>query len=256
MVLLSFDIEEFDMPLEYGGVISFADQIRVSQQGTLKILRILDEFNLPATFFSTVVFAENSQEIIKQLLKSGHELASHTWYHSQFSLEDLKNSRERLATLFQTEVTGLRMPRMSEVPAADVTAAGYRYNSSLNPTFLPGRYNNASAPKTAFREGSLWQLPATVSPVLRLPLFWLSLHNFPLEFYLWLCRRAYRKYGYLNLYFHPWEFEDTRNPEWKMPGIALRNSGLAMEKRFVQMIKFFRSHNMPFSTISNFLDQK
>lgn len=253
MVLLSFDIEEFDMPHEYGGIISFEDQIQVSQRGSLKILNILKKYNIPATFFSTVVFAENSQEIIHSLLDAGHELASHTWFHSKFEISDLKKSRERLSGLFQTEITGLRMPRMMDVLASEVQLAGYAYNSSLNPTMLPGRYNNFSAPKTAFREGEIWQLPASVSPTFRIPLFWLSLHNFPLKFYLYLCERAYRRYGYLNLYFHPWEFEDTANPEWKMPSIALKNSAEKMEERFAQMIEFFQKKHFAFSTISNFL---
>lgn len=256
MILLSFDIEEFDMPLEYGGQISFKDQIQVSQSGTLKILNILEKYDLPATFFSTVVFAENSREIIQNLLNAGHELASHTWFHSRFEVSDLKKSRKRLSDLFQTEVRGLRMPRMMAVPTSEVEKAGYAYNSSLNPTLLPGRYNNFSAPKTAFREGEIWQLPTSVSPTLRIPLFWLSLHNFPLNFYLNLCERAYKKYGYLNLYFHPWEFENTANPNWKMPKIALKNSGLQMEERFSQMIEFFQKRHFPFSTIDNFLNQK
>jgi len=41
MVLLSFDIEEFDMPFEYGKEIPFEDQLSISTEGTLKILAIL-----------------------------------------------------------------------------------------------------------------------------------------------------------------------------------------------------------------------
>ena len=78
MILLSFDIEEFDMPLEYNGEISFEEQIAVSRGGLERILDLLKKHNAKATFFSTVVFAEQCQDLVNRLLKEGHELASHT----------------------------------------------------------------------------------------------------------------------------------------------------------------------------------
>ncbi|GAW88340.1 polysaccharide deacetylase [Flavobacterium psychrophilum] len=43
MVLLSFDIEEFDMPFEYGKSISFEEQIAISIEGTTAILNLLEK---------------------------------------------------------------------------------------------------------------------------------------------------------------------------------------------------------------------
>uniref|UniRef100_UPI0025CDB9E6 polysaccharide deacetylase family protein n=1 Tax=uncultured Chryseobacterium sp. TaxID=259322 RepID=UPI0025CDB9E6 len=71
MVLLSFDIEEFDMPLEYKGEIPFDRQISISQTGLERILNILKKHQAKATFFSTVVFAENSRYLIERLLNEG-----------------------------------------------------------------------------------------------------------------------------------------------------------------------------------------
>ena len=38
MILLSFDIEEFDAPLEHGVELPFEEQMRTSVEGTRKIL--------------------------------------------------------------------------------------------------------------------------------------------------------------------------------------------------------------------------
>ena len=51
MVLLSFDIEEFDMPFEYGKDISFEDQISISVAGCHIILDLLKKHQFKATFF-------------------------------------------------------------------------------------------------------------------------------------------------------------------------------------------------------------
>ncbi len=68
MVLLSFDIEEFDMPFEYKGEIPFEEQLAISRSGLQHILALLNKHKAKATFFSTVVFAENNKDLIEQLL--------------------------------------------------------------------------------------------------------------------------------------------------------------------------------------------
>ncbi|GAB0157782.1 polysaccharide deacetylase family protein [Chryseobacterium sp. Alg-005] len=255
MVLLSFDIEEFDMPLEYKGEIPFDTQISISQHGLENILNILKKHQVKATFFSTVVFAEHSKRLIERLLQEGHELASHTWFHSEFEEKHLKESREKLEELFSTRVTGLRMPRMMPVNEKEVENAGYAYNSSINPTFLPGRYNNLKVSRTYYKEGNIMQIPASVSPNFRVPLFWLSFHNFPLSLYKKLASDVLKKDKYLNVYFHPWEFSDIKDEAFKLPGFTTKNTGKEMVKRFDEFVGWLKSKNYSFGTFQEFQKQ-
>ncbi|WP_100074213.1 polysaccharide deacetylase family protein [Chryseobacterium camelliae] len=255
MVLLSFDIEEFDMPLEYQGEIPFGKQISVSQTGLERILDLLKKHQVKATFFSTVVFAEHSRPLIERLLKEGHELASHTWFHSEFEEKHLKESKDRLEELFSTRVTGLRMPRMMPVSKNAVEEAGYSYNSSINPTFLPGRYNNLNVSRTYFKEGNVTQVPASVSPNFRIPLFWLSFHNFPLSFYKKLAADTLKKDRYLNVYFHPWEFAEIKDKAYKLPGFTVKHSGREMVERFEEFIIWLKQKSHAFGTFQEFQKQ-
>lgn len=256
MILLSFDIEEFDMPLEYNGIISFEEQIAISRTGTISILDLLKKHNVKATFFSTVVFAEHNQDIIHRLLDEGHELASHTWYHSNFKNEHLKTSKDRLSELFNTNVIGLRMPRMSPVDEQEVYDAGYQYNSSINPTYLPGRYNNLKVSQKYYTENGVLQLPASVSPHFRVPLFWLSFHNFPEVLYRYLVKRSWKSLGYINVYFHPWEFADITSPAFKLPKFTIKNTGEAMVEKFDHFLQWLREEQQSFSTIKDFIKDK
>ncbi|MGA9212823.1 polysaccharide deacetylase family protein [Kaistella sp.] len=252
MVLLSFDIEEFDMPFEYKGNISFEEQLSISRKGLQNILELLKKHGAKATFFSTVVFAENNKDLIVQLLEEGHELASHTWFHSKFEIEDLKKSREKLSELFNTDVTGLRMPRMMKVDEKEVEKAGYSYNSSVNPTFLPGRYNNLKVSRTYFNEGEVLQIPASVSPNFRVPLFWLSFHNFPFSFYKKLAKDVLKKDNYLNVYFHPWEFAEIKDEKFKLPAFTTKNSGKEMVENFDQFLFWLKNSGYQFGTFQEF----
>lgn len=254
MILLSFDIEEFDMPFEYKKDISFHDQIGISVQGTNHILDLLEKHQIKATFFSTVIFAQNAPEVIRRIIDSGHELASHGYFHSSFEVAHLSSSRTVLQEISGKAITGYRMARMKPVDENEIKKAGYLYNSSVNPTWLPGRYNNLSKPRTFYKEAGTWQIPASVSPLLRFPLFWLSFHNLPLRIYKWLAELTHRKDGYLNMYFHPWEFTELGDKDrFGFPGYASKNSGIKMIERMDSFIGHLKNKNYRFSTISDFV---
>ncbi|WDF46495.1 polysaccharide deacetylase family protein [Chryseobacterium sp. KACC 21268] len=254
MILLSFDIEEFDMPLEYKGEIPLDEQLAVSRKGLQNILRILNQNQVKATFFSTVIFAQNNQDLVRQLLEEGHELASHTWFHSEFEEKHLAESKQALERLFDTKVVGLRMPRMMAVSEDAVSDAGYFYNSSINPTYLPGRYNNFKVSRQPFWQKRSLQFPASVSTIFRIPLFWLSFHNFPLSVYKLLSRLSINSTGFLNIYFHPWEFADISNPKYKLPAFTFKNTNEAMVNRFDNFIRWAKKNNYQFSTTREFLE--
>lgn len=256
MILLSFDIEEFDMPFEYGKEIAFDEQLAISTEGTLKILAILAKRNIKATFYCTANYALNKRDIIDKIVSDGHEIASHGYYHSDFKPEHLKQSKDVLEQLSGQTVKGYRMARMMPVDEREIFKAGYQYNSSINPTFLPGRYNNFGKPRTWFRQDGVLQLPSSVSPLVRFPLFWLSFHNLPMGILKWLCKITHRKDGYLNLYFHPWEFTDLDQPEkFGFPGYVVKNTGVDFEKRIDGFIEWAKRKGYQFSTSGDFISR-
>jgi hypothetical protein len=242
-VLLSFDVEEFDMPLEYHHAIEVEDQMRIGIEGLDAITPILE--SVPCTLFTTANFANHYPERIHTLSLS-HEIASHTFYHTAFETEDLLKSRLRLEEITGKKVSGLRMPRMRPVLMEDVKAAGYAYDSSINPTWLPGRYNNFHLPRTVYTEGGIKRIPASVSPGIRIPLFWLSFKNMPYALYLQLCKQTLAKDGYLCLYFHPWEF--TPIEQFGLPAYTRRWCGPALVNRLTKLIKDL-STDADFSTM-------
>lgn len=239
MILLSFDIEEFEMPREYGDPIPFTDQIQISKEGTTKILDLLKKHNITATFYTTANFAQNAQDIVTRIVSEGHELASHGLYHDHFKPEHLKQSKEILEQIGNTSVKGYRMARMMPVPEEEVYNAGYIYNSSINPTYLPGRYNKLNEPRTYFIREGVWQIPASVTPLIRFPLFWISFHNLPLSLYCALAGRTLKKDGYLNVYFHPWEFMPIGpKSKYNFPFYVTKNTDQKMIDRLGKFIEW------------------
>jgi hypothetical protein len=257
VILLSFDVEEFDMAMEYGGTLTMDQQLAITTDGLYTLLRLLERFRIHCTFYCTAQYALNRADLIRELHNEGFEIASHGYYHSSFNYEDLGTSKAVLENIIAAPVLGYRMARMMPLDDSEVEKAGYLYNSSVNPTWIPGRYNNLSQPRTLFRAGKLFQLPASVTPLLRIPLFWLSFHNFSLPLYLRLLGQVLKQDGYANIYFHPWELIDyARIGGAKYPGYVTKNSGAAMEKRLTVLFSWALGKGHRFQTTKAWLKEQ
>ena len=255
MILLSFDIEEFDGPREHGVDYSLQEGLQVSVEGTNIILDVLKANDVHATFFCTGNFAENEPEVMRRIIQEGHEVACHGVDHFQPKETDFAKSKEIVESVTGITVTGYRQPRMFPVVESEIRRAGYRYNSSLNPAFIPGRYMNLTTPRTWFMKDGVMQIPASVTPRLRFPLFWLSLHNLPEWLYHMLVCRVLRHDGYFVTYFHPWEFyELNEHPELKTPFIIRNHSGMDMAGRLDRLIRMLKSQGHQFITYNEFVD--
>jgi len=256
-ILLGFDLEEFDLPLENNGEISFEDQLNTSETGINNVLDLLAEYHIVATFFCTVNFAKNRPEVLKRIVSDGHEVASHGCFHNIFLPEDYQKSKAELDSISDGNLVGFRMPRMQTVDFEKMKDAGYLYDTSINPTFIPGRYNNLKLPYFwHFMPNGLVEIPTAVTPIWRIPLFWLSFHNFPLRFYFFCLNKVLKTLGYAVLYFHPWEFTNLNEyPEHNISYIIRRNSGPKMISRFQKMLEYYLAKGVVFDTTRNFLNE-
>ena len=257
MILLSFDTEEFDVPRKHGVDFSLEEGMKVSIVGTNRILDCLKDNGVKATFFCTANFVRLAPEVMRRIIDEGHEVACHGVDHWQPKATDVEESKNTIESLLGIEVKGYRQPRMFSVSDSEIERMGYIYNSSLNPAFIPGRYMHLTAPRTWFMRGGVMQIPASVTPLLRFPLFWLSLHNLPQWLYHMMVRRVVAHDGYFVTYFHPWEFYELKeHPEYRMPFIIKNHSGLDMKARLDRLIKMLKAKGHRFATFTEFVGQQ
>lgn len=234
-VLLSFDIEEFDLPREHGVEISLEEGMEVSKLGLERILKILKEEKVRATFFVTGNFAKMAPEMVKRIEAEGHEVGCHGVDHFKPKKDDILESKKIIEGVLGHEVRGYRQPRMREISYGKMREAGYMYDSSVNPALIPGRYNNLNIPRKPYKKDGVLEIPVSVATGLRVPLFWLALHLFPESLYLALAKMALRRDGYFATYFHPWEFSEIKG--YKIPSYIKLNSGEAMGERLRYVVR-------------------
>ncbi len=249
-ILLTFDVEEFDIPLEYGYKIEPDEQLEIGKKGLDVLMPLINAHAISTTMFTTANFALHFPEAVKQMAEH-HEIGSHTYYHSRFENADLLKSKQTLEEISGKLVTGLRMPRMQKANIYEIKKAGYVYDCSINPTWIPGRYNNLHKPRVFYNEDGIIRIPASVSPIMRLPLFWLGFKNYPYKLFRRLCFKCLEADGYVCLYFHPWEFVDIN--QYTLPGYVKNLCGEQLLNRLNNLIQDLRKE-FEFSSIQRFLN--
>jgi peptidoglycan-N-acetylglucosamine deacetylase len=142
--ILSFDVDA-ETPIlvegrrhaENAGVMSH--QAYGPLTGVPRIVELLAEYEVPATFFVPGLTAERYPQTVEQILAAGHEIGHHSYAHfspfDQTETEERKDFERALATLerFGVEPEGFRCPSWEptwRTPAL-VAEYGLAYDSSL-----------------------------------------------------------------------------------------------------------------------------
>ncbi len=145
---LTIDVEDYFHVSAFEDCISPAEwddcQLRVADN-TLRILGLLDEFEVKATFFVLGWVAERKPGLVKEIAGRGHEVASHGYGHrrvynqtQQEFRDDVRKSKALLEDLTGEEIRGYRAPSYSISRKClwaydELLEAGYRYDSSVFP---------------------------------------------------------------------------------------------------------------------------
>lgn len=229
-VLLSFDVEEFDLPNDFSGSVSEQEQLDVGRESFESMLELLDQMDIPATLFTTARIGEHCSDLLKHAA-TRHEIASHGVRHDRFEPDDFTRSKSILESISGVEVTGFRMARLQPVDVRRARSAGYDYDSSENPIRLPGRYDNRHLPRTPRIEDDLVRIPISTTPRRRIPLFWLAFRHLPRPILRSALTRTLAADGQLVLFFHPWELLELRRSRHPMPRIVRYGGGRRLARR-------------------------
>ena len=207
-ILLTFDLEEFDLPLEFGQTISQKQMFEIPKQGLTNLLFLLNKYNISATFFTTATFVKKYPLLLKQISKK-HEIACHGYKHSDSYIEDIskiQSAKTEIEKIIKKKIKGFRAPRFEIKDISLLSKLNFLYDSSIHPTFIPGRYMNLFKKRKLHKIGELIEVPLSVLLIIRLPIFWLAFKNFPLSYSKIFTKINFLSNNYTLLMFHPWEF--------------------------------------------------
>jgi len=255
LILLSFDLEEFDLPKEFNQTIDEKDMYEISRMGLSKIMDIIEKQKIKATFFTTAKFALEFPGIIRNISKM-HEIASHGYAHSDSYFGDLsriKKAKKETERIIKKKVEGFRAPRFEISNIKKLHELGFSYDSSIHPTIAPGKYFKINQNRKAHKIGEITEIPLSTLPLfpfLRAPINWYMFRHFP-KIYRQMYARINSAFSdYLMLIFHPWEFIDISR--FNIPNHFKKNSGQIALENLENYIIWCKKRNYKFITFSEF----
>ena len=262
----SVDVEDWYQVSDFEAVVPLDAWDRYESRvvrSTDRILALLGDAGVRATFFVLAWNAERHPEIVRRIAAAGHEVASHGYAHrlvyeqTQAAFRaDLTRAKGVLEDLVGAPILGYRAPSLSITPrsrwALDIVIeCGFRYSSSVIP-IRDGLYGYPDAGRFPHviheRDGRrLMEFPITTTRLLRrnLPLGgggWLRV--LPYRYLRWGMRRVNRREGQPAIvYIHPWEIDpgQPRIPTAGKRGFSTHYVGLARtETKLRRLLRDFR----------------
>jgi polysaccharide deacetylase family protein (PEP-CTERM system associated) len=239
--VMSVDVEDWFCVHNLSRLIPYTDwdnqESRV-ERNTQRLLDLFAKHGVEATFFVLGWVADRFPDLVREIERRGHEVATHGYSHQLLTFMqpeefrvDLLQSLEVLAKATSQEVRGFRAPSFSltrqTMWAADILRqSGIQYDSSVFPMQFHPDYGMADADVRPYQlaEG-LTELPMGVAEVLGRNIPCCGGGYFRLYPYM-LTRALMRKSNTQGrpviFYLHPWETD---------PGQP-RITGMPWSKRF------------------------
>lgn len=232
---LSFDIEDWFQVENLRSAVSRAQwetlPLRV-EANTRRILALLQASETKATFFFLGWVAERCPQLVKDIDREGHEVASHGYGHelvynmtAESFRADIRRSKQLLENLIGKPIWGYRAPSFSIVRdsmwAIDVLKEeGFVYDSSVFPVSLHDRYGFAECGELPFHwPNGLLEIPLAVYKLgnLGLPVAGGGYFRlFPYVYFKFLLQRLNARQRRFTFYLHPWEL-DPGQPRVSVP---------------------------------------
>jgi polysaccharide deacetylase family protein (PEP-CTERM system associated) len=222
--VMSVDVEDWFCVYNLSRLIPYADwdkcESRV-ERNTLRLLEIFRRHDIEATFFVLGWIADRFPDLVKEIERGGHEVATHGYSHRLLTFmqpgefrADLERSLEVLAKATSQKVRGFRAPSFSltrkTLWAVDILReCGIRYDSSVFPVRFHPDYGIADADLRPHELGEgLTELPMSVAEVFgrRIPCCGGGYFRvYPYAVTRQLMRRCNQQGRPVIFYLHPWE---------------------------------------------------
>lgn len=225
MHILSFDIEEWFHLLEHDAVrqeTSWSSFDRKLPRMLGRILDLLEETGVKATFFCLGWVAREYPELIRDIDRAGHEIGSHSDVHTlifeqtpQQFRDELRRSKQSLEQAAGKAVRTFRAPGFSLTPpcawAFDILVEeGFTVDCSVFPARRAHggfpNFGSAHPLRIGTASGELREFPMNTANVAGRRLVFSGGGYFRL-LPLALLQQLWRRSDYTMTYFHPRDFE-------------------------------------------------
>lgn len=250
MVLLSFNIISPEIPLKDKDLVPEEELLRITFNGTKKIIDVLEKNYVFCTFFIEVSLVEKMPELLKLIIKKGHELGILNQNSTEEEIVKAKLKAEELTGKF---ISGIRQFPKFKYSSDVVKRMKFSYHSSMYFSNIFWLDNKGFEKKTVYEENELVIVPDSWSTYSKLPYNDFTFQMIPLFFYKNMINNSMKGDDeYIVIYLNSWQFVELNHSKFGLPLYRKYNLGRQMEDKLGRFLLFLEESEWAVNRMKDF----
>lgn len=249
MILLTFNILNIEAGAKNSVQISDEERLKITEDNTKAILRILDIHDIKASFFMEISIAEKLQNLIKAISSKGHEIA---FYNFNSNLQEIEDVKKKIQDLLEKQIRGIRQ-KDHKLPQENLKSLEFNYVSNIDNADVLFPFKRLKRDTEINEEDGLSIVPESISPYSQLPYNDFVFQILPMNYYQSMVFETLKNDDFVLIYLNSWQFTDFKKYKFDIPFYRSLFSGKKMEDKLDALLTWVNEHDMATSRMKDYI---
>jgi hypothetical protein len=249
MILFTFNILNIEADTKNGVQISDDERLKISQDNTKAILRILDIHDVKASFFVEISIAQKLQNLIKAISSKGHEIA---FYNKNSTLQEIEDAKKFTQEFLEKQIKGVRQKDF-KLSQDSLKMLEFNYVSNIDNADILFPFKRLKRDTEITEEDGLSIVPESISPYSQLPYNDFVFQILPMKYYQNMVFETLKKDEFVLIYLNSWQFTDFSKYQFDIPFYRRLNLGRKMEDKLDALLTWINEKEMATSRMKDYI---
>lgn len=249
MILLTFNIINSKSDFVKNHHIEEQEIVKITEQNTSAILRILENHNILATFFVEISLVSKLTTLIKKISRSGHEIS---FYNDNSTLTDIETAKKSTEEYLGKTIRGIRQKDIFH-SVAELKNLEFNYISNIENANILFPFQRLKRSTEISQMNGLSIIPESISPYSQIPYNDFVFQILPLTLYKNMVTETMRNEDFVLIYLDSRQFTDFDRFKFKIPFYRKYNSGKKMEDKLEEFVQWINNNENATSRMKDFV---
>jgi len=249
MILLTFNLLNIEADTKKGVQISDDQRLKITEDNTKAILRILDIHDTKASFFVEISIAQKLQNLIKAISSKGHEIA---FYNKNSSLQEIEDAKKFTQNLLEKQIRGIRQKDI-KLPQENLKLLEFNYVSNIDNANILFPFKRLKRDTEINEEDGLSVVPESISPYSQLPYNDFVFQILPMKYYQSMVFETLKNDDFVLIYLNSWQFTDFNKYQFDIPFYRRLFLGRKMEDKLDALLTWINEKEMATSRMKDYI---
>ncbi|MFP3593817.1 polysaccharide deacetylase family protein [Chryseobacterium sp. SIMBA_038] len=249
MILFTFNIINIEAETKNGLQITDEEKLKITEDNTKAILRILDIHDVKASFFVEISIAEKLKNLIKAISSQGHEIA---FYNKNSGLQEIENVKKNTQDLLEKQIRGIRQKDFKQ-PQESLKLLEFNYVSNIDNANILFPFKRLKRNTEITEEDGLSIIPESISPYFQLPYNDFMFQILPMKYYRNMVFETLKNDDFVLIYLNSWQFTDFKKYQFDIPYYRSLFSGRKMEDKLDALLTWINENDMATSRMKDYI---